>query len=89
MIVCDASRKPLMLLHLVHSRGVKNALVFTKSADSTVRLVKLVQFFEDARTKAASLVDQKPVVIKAYSSDLTAGERKTILESFKAQEIDM
>lgn len=83
MLVCQTARKPLMLFHLVRTRGVKNALVFTKSADSTTRLVKLFDFFAHADASAA------PVVARAYSSDLPAGERRTLLERFKAQEIDM
>jgi superfamily II DNA/RNA helicase len=31
MIVCDASQKPLVYFHLIHSMGITNALVFTKS----------------------------------------------------------
>ena len=91
MIVCDASQKPLMLFHLVHSVGVTNALVFTKSTESTLRLVQLFEFFESARADSheAGAEKRKPVVVRAYSSDLGALERKSILESFKAQEIEM
>lgn len=92
MIVCDASQKPLMLFHLVHSVGVTNALVFTKSTESTLRLVQLFEFFEAARTAASqegAAQNRKPVVVRAYSSDLGASERKSILEKFKAQEIEM
>lgn len=88
MIVCEAARKPLMLFHLVHTHGVRNALVFTKSAESTTRLVKLFEFFEGAR--AASSGRQGPeIVLHAYSSDLAPSARKEILEKFKNQEIHM
>ena len=92
MIVCEASQKPLMFFHLVHSVGVTNALVFTKSTESTLRLVQLFEFFEAARSASlgeAAAQDRRPLVVRAYSSDLGALERKSILEKFKAQEIEM
>ncbi|KAH9003064.1 DEAD-domain-containing protein [Lactarius hatsudake] len=91
MIVCDSSQKPLILFHLVHSIGVTNALVFTKSAESTQRLVQLFEFFEVARSDSQvdATQNRKSVVVRAYSSDLSAVERKSILEKFKAQEIEM
>nr|GAT50189.1 ABC protein [Mycena chlorophos] len=81
MVVCEPSLKPLVFFHIVLEHGVTNALVFTKSAESTERLVRLFEFFNTAQHGA--------VVARAYSSDLTAGERKTILEKFKAQEIQI
>ncbi|KAI0035414.1 P-loop containing nucleoside triphosphate hydrolase protein [Vararia minispora EC-137] len=97
MLTCSSSIKPLMLFFLVLQRGVRNALVFTKSTESTMRLVKLFEFFEVAR--AAGLAPSaaadtsadisKPVVVRAYSSDLSAAERKATLEKFKKREIDL
>lgn len=46
MIVCNSLQKPLMLFHLVHPIGATNALAFTKSAESTLRLGRLFEFFE-------------------------------------------
>jgi ATP-dependent RNA helicase DDX51/DBP6 len=91
MVVCDSSQKPLVLFHLVHSIGIANALVFTKSAESTLRLVRLFEFFEMAHSTSDESETQpkKPVVAVAYSSDLSPSERKSILERFRAQEIDM
>ena len=91
MVVCDSSQKPLVLFHLVHSIGITNALVFTKSAESALRLVRLFKFFESARSagEESETQHEKPVVAEAYSSDLSPSERKSILERFKAQEIDM
>lgn len=88
MIICESSQKPLMLFHLVHFHSVNNALVFTKSAESTNRLVRLMNFLENsfARDKGPS---HKKTTVCAYSSDLAPSERKSILEKFKAQEIDM
>ena len=86
MLVCSPAEKPLMLFHLVHAHDVVNALVFTKSAESTARLVKLFEFFE-----AAIDTERRgpAVVARAYSSDLSPSERKSILEQFKNQEIHM
>jgi ATP-dependent RNA helicase DDX51/DBP6 len=80
-----------MFFHLVHFVGVTNALVFTKSTESTLRLVQLVEFFEAARSASLgdAAQDRKPLVVRAYSSDLGVLERKSILEKFKAQEIEM
>lgn len=89
MIVCEPSQKPLIFFHLVNAHQVTNALVFTKSAESTTRLVRLFDFFEKARAKTAMAGSVKEIVVRAYSSDLAAGERKAILEKFKAQEIHM
>lgn len=98
-LTTSSALKPLALFHLVHSRGVSNALVFTKSAESTARLVKLFAFFEESYISSPTPVEggedgmdvaeRKKIVAQAYSSDLPAGERKTILEKFKNREIDM
>ena len=87
MLVCESSVKPLMLFHLMHAHGVSNALVFTKSAESASRLVRLLEFFEAARVAAGGGHSQ--IVAHAYSSDLYPSERKTILDRFKSQEIHM
>jgi ATP-dependent RNA helicase DDX51/DBP6 len=89
MITCSSSDKPLMLFHLVHTHNVRNALVFTKSAEATERLEKLFRFFEDSIATGNNDHEQKPVVVRSYSSDLSGSERKAILDSFKAQEIDV
>ncbi|PSR72967.1 hypothetical protein PHLCEN_2v11204 [Hermanssonia centrifuga] len=87
MIVCESSQKPLMLLHLLHAHGVRNALVFTKSAESTSRLVRLLDFFESIRDTTGDKDKDLGIVVRAYSSDLGANDRRTILEKFKSQEI--
>jgi len=91
MVVCDSSQKPLVLFHLVHSMGITNALVFTKSAESTLRLVRLFEFFEAARStgQGNDATQHKPVVVQDYSSDLSPSERKSVLGKFRAQKIDM
>ncbi|KAL1739859.1 P-loop containing nucleoside triphosphate hydrolase protein, partial [Schizophyllum fasciatum] len=82
MAVCDPADKPLVFFHLVMAHGIRNALVFTKSAESTTRLVKLFEFFEKARMERAP-ADSRPVTISAYSSDLGGAERRAILEKFR------
>jgi len=86
MTVCESSKKPLVFFHLVQKFQMNNALVFTKSAESTTRLVRLFQFFAEAM---AAQDKHMPFVIRAYSSDLPPNERKTILEQLKNQEIHM
>lgn len=88
MIVCDSLQKPLMLFHLLHKHNVTNALVFTKSAESTNRLVRLFQFFESILASQDG-DEHLPKVLQAYSSELSAGDRKSILERFKSQQINM
>ncbi|KZT73162.1 DEAD-domain-containing protein [Daedalea quercina L-15889] len=87
MLVCSSAEKPLMLFHLVHAHEVVNALVFTKSAESTTRLVKLFEFFEAALSAERGRPGTTANVARAYSSDLSPSERKAILEQFRNQEI--
>ncbi len=72
--------------------GISNALVFTKSAESTLRLVRLFEFFEAAHSTGQgndATQYKKPVVVQDYSSDLSPSDRKSVLGKFKAQKIDM
>ncbi|KAJ3757412.1 DEAD-domain-containing protein [Lentinula raphanica] len=71
-----------------------NALVFTKSAESTNRLVRLFEFFQVAREKESKEdtgmdTMDTTVIARAYSSDLPPSERKSILEEFKAGKIQI
>lgn len=86
-IATSTARKPLVFFYLIHSRLISNALVFTKSASSTARLVKLFEYLEEVHL--VSHPSSKRTAIQAYSSDLSPGERRIILEKFKKQEIDM
>ncbi|KAJ6570147.1 DEAD-domain-containing protein [Mycena vulgaris] len=88
MLVCESSLKPLVFFHLVYECGVTNALVFTKSAESTARLVRLFDFFDTARRLALS-GEPSALIARAYSSDLSASERKSILDKFRAKEIQI
>jgi ATP-dependent RNA helicase DDX51/DBP6 len=86
--VCETMRKPLMLFNLIHSHSVINALVFTKSAESTFRLVRLLELFEKARLSEGPNA-RKAVIVRAYSSDLSPSERKNLLQQFKNSEVDL
>ncbi|CAA7267090.1 unnamed protein product [Cyclocybe aegerita] len=86
MVIMEPNLKPLVFFHLVHTRGITSALVFTKSAESTTRLVRLFEFFETVRCENLSVT---PFAMRAYSSDLPANERKMILEQFKSQRIQI
>ncbi|KAK2460978.1 hypothetical protein APHAL10511_007448 [Amanita phalloides] len=89
MIVCESLVKPLMFFYLVHVKSVTNALVFTKSAESTTRLVQLFEYFEQSWSASAMSDSNFGMVVRAYSSDLPASERKGIFEKFKSREIQI
>lgn len=86
MIVCPPELKPLNLLHLLHTPqfGITSALCFTKSVDSTERLLLLLGFFE-----AAYMGGAKRLVAKSYSGTLDVSARKRLLAEFARGEIDM
>ena len=89
MIVCESSQKPLILFHLVHAHGIRNALVFTKSAESTVRLVRLFEFFETIRSSSSGPSPITSISACAYSSDLPPNDRKSILDQFKNEKVHL
>lgn len=91
MIVCESIDKPLVLFYLLHHRAVTNALIFTKSAESTTRLMHLFEFFEKSWAAAAAEEEgaRQPVIAQAYSSDHTTAERKSILDKFKGAKISV
>ncbi|KAJ3768647.1 DEAD-domain-containing protein [Lentinula raphanica] len=81
----------------IQTQNSFNALVFTKSAESTNRLVRLFEFFQVAREKESKESKEDTgmdtmdttVIARAYSSDLPPSERKSILEEFKAGKIQI
>ena len=87
MVVCETSNKPLVLFHLVHKYAVNDALIFTKSAESTARLVTLFESLE--KSWAAEEPGRSPIIARAYSSDLSPSQRKAVLDQFKKREIGM
>jgi ATP-dependent RNA helicase DDX51/DBP6 len=87
MLIAPTSLKPLLLFHLIHTKSITNALIFTKSTESTNRLVMLFEFFETARVGSGG--QSGGVIAKAYSSDLNPSDRKSILQKFKSAEIGL
>jgi len=87
MLVCSSAQKPLHLFQLLHSHDVTNALVFAKSSESATRLVRLFEFFEASWASAEE--GRKPIVARAYSSDLPVQERRAILDKFKSKDVDI
>ncbi|BGP58105.1 ATP-dependent RNA helicase dbp6 [Rhodotorula sphaerocarpa] len=87
MIISPSTHKPLYLFHLLHTLAISSALCFTRSVEAATRLAKLVEFFEEAR--AASGIEGKQVVVRAFSSDLAPSERHKVLRDFKKGEIHM
>ncbi len=87
MIILPPELKPLNLLHLLHSPVVKitQALCFTKSLDSANRLLKLIEFFEDAFVAGGG----KKLVVKGYSGEFSAVERGRVIGDFKKGLIDV
>lgn len=79
MIVAEDGEKVLSLLHLLESDGVTRALCFTKSVEATEKLSILLK----------SCLTAKADRIAAFSSDLFAGKRTEILESFNNGQIDL
>ena len=94
-ITVTTAQKPLILFHLIRSRMLKRVLVFTKSAKSTERLVKLLEELESeyCRLKPEaewySKSKRKEAVMRAFSSHLSSGERKGTLVDFGRQCFDM
>lgn len=86
MIVVPAETKPLHLLHLLHDPKfeISSALCFTKSVDSTERLLKLVEYFEAAYTGSS-----KKLVARSYSGDLEGSVRRRLLADFSKGTIDL
>ncbi|OCF45515.1 ATP-dependent RNA helicase DDX51/DBP6 [Kwoniella heveanensis CBS 569] len=82
MLILPPHLKPLNLIHLIHHAeyGVDRALVFTKSVEATDRLVRLLEYFEDAYVLGGG--GGKRVVVKGYTGELKAGERKKLLAEF-------
>ncbi|KZT50565.1 DEAD-domain-containing protein [Calocera cornea HHB12733] len=81
LMVVPTDLKPLYLFHLLHTHPITNALIFTKSAESTTRLMRLLEFFESSWVAEAA--GREPVIARAYSSELPKGERRAILDQFK------
>jgi hypothetical protein len=91
MIIMSPELKPLMLLHLLHSEqySLSSSLCFTKSVESATRLVKLIEFFEDAFILGGGSNTGKRVIAKSYSSELKETERRKLLDGLAKGSIDL
>ncbi|PWN38876.1 DEAD-domain-containing protein [Ceraceosorus guamensis] len=107
LLVVPTSLKPLYLLHLLYSPAPATAssnlesalplplgggiLIFTKSVESSTRLVKLMQLFvqEHAGRNAQRTPHARHITVAECSSELSSGERRRILSLFKKGHIDV
>jgi len=92
MVITSASLKPLVLFYLIQEHRIRNVLVFTKSTESTVRLLHLFEYFFHASSGSMEADNDqiaKSVRAEAFSSDLAPVQRTAALERFKRQEVDV
>ncbi|WWD20833.1 hypothetical protein CI109_105310 [Kwoniella shandongensis] len=89
MLILPAALKPLNLIHLIHHSDyhVNSALVFTKSVESALRLVKLLEFFEDAYVLGGG--GGKRVQVRGYTGEMKSGERKKLLADFTDGKVNL
>lgn len=84
VLILPPALKPLNLIHLLHSDfAATPALVFTKSVEAATRLVKLLEFFEDA------FIGSKRISVRAYTRDMPPAERKRLLADFASGNVDV
>lgn len=86
MLVVSSDVKPLHLLHLLHDQkfGITSALCFTKSVDSTERLLRLIDYFDAAYTASA-----RKLVVRSYSGELETPTRRKLLADFAKGSINL
>ncbi|KAL1412400.1 ATP-dependent RNA helicase dbp6 [Vanrija albida] len=86
MLILPPALKPLNLIHLLHAPqfNATPALVFTKSVEAATRLVKLLEFFEDA-----FIGGNKRVTVRGYTRDMAPAERKRLLKDFSDGKVDV
>lgn len=102
MVVTSSADKPLQLLHLLYSRdpSLRQVLCFTKSLESAARLVRLIDLFQEERSRSTAAKnsrhsssnsgkDPRRLVAREYSSEQAAGERTRLLDAFKGGDIDV
>ncbi|WVR08741.1 hypothetical protein IAU60_005799 [Kwoniella sp. DSM 27419] len=89
MLILPPQLKPLNLIHLIHHAdyGVDKALVFTKSVEAADRLVRLLEYFEDAYVLGGG--GGKRVVVRGYTGELKAGERRKLLAEFGEGKVNL
>lgn len=90
MIVTSPASKPLILFHLLYTLSLQKTLAFTKSVESAARLVSLLEFFSAEYAKTTTLAgDARTITAANYSSDLTPGKRREVIERFKSGEVQV
>ena len=90
MIVTSPSSKPLILFHLLYTLSLQKTLAFTKSVESAARLVSLLDFFSAEYAKTTMVAGEARAITAAnYSSDLTPGKRREVIERFKTGEVQV
>ena len=77
MIVCETDVKPLIILHLMLTRRMTSTLCFTSSLETTHRLYRLLQLYDEDFSVAE------------YSSSLSHEERQEILDRFRRSSIHL
>ncbi|KIR56358.1 ATP-dependent RNA helicase DDX51/DBP6 [Cryptococcus gattii Ru294] len=89
MLIVPPALKPLNLIHLVHHSefNVDRALVFTKSVESAARLVKLLEFFEDAYVLGGG--GGKRLAVEQYSGEMKARDKKQLLAEFGEGKVNL
>lgn len=87
MLILPPALKPLNLIHLIHGPapfGATPALVFTKSVEAASRLVRLLEFFEDAYIGSG-----RRITVRGYTRDMPPAERKRLLKEFGDGDVDV
>ncbi|WVW80576.1 hypothetical protein I302_102562 [Kwoniella bestiolae CBS 10118] len=86
MLILPSALKPLNLIHLIYSTefGINSGLIFTKSVESSQRLLNLLTFFNDAYINAG-----RKVVVSGYTGEMKAGERRRVLSDFGEGKINL
>jgi len=76
----DATRKPLLLMHLLYNLNLKRVLIFTKSVEAASRLCFLLKLHAESFQDESSL---QPNEIEYFSSELSISSRKKLLNQFE------
>ncbi|WVN89789.1 uncharacterized protein L203_105019 [Cryptococcus depauperatus CBS 7841] len=89
MLILPPALKPLNLIHLIHdpAYNVDKALVFTKSVENATRLVRLLEFFEDAYILGGG--GRTRIVARHYTSELRTKEKTKLFTDFKEGKINL
>jgi ATP-dependent RNA helicase DDX51/DBP6 len=90
LLVTSTADKPLDLLYLLYLREpepLRQVLCFTKSVESAARLVKLLEFFDNAWRLTHA--DHKALAVREHSSELRGSQRSALLNDIKSGSVDV